>query len=256
MRVLAVGDSYLSASVMRAGLEHLGGIELEVLQIDEERVLDPRTTSERRIREYVGTPTEIARHLDSVEVLLVHGAPVTEELLTAAQSLRLVGCARGGPVNVDVEAAARLDIPVVGTPGKNAEAVADEAIALMVMVARGFRRALRRAESEVPTGASAFEGADLMGHELGGLVLGLVGHGQVGRRVATRAAAFGMQVLAHDPFSPPGPDDVAEPVGELNELLARSDVVSLHARATPDTENLVRDETLGQMRDGAILINT
>jgi len=257
MRLLAVGDSFLTADVMRRGLARLDGrVALELVQLDERRTFVPATPSERRIRESAGTPDQVIERLAQVEILLVHGAPVTEEVLAGGGALRLVGCARGGPTNVDLEAASRRGIPVVTTPGKNAEAVADQTLALIVMLARGFRRAMGRVESGAQTGQSAFEGADLMGHELGGKLLGLVGYGQVGRRVAVRAAAFGMRVLAYDPFVSPGPDDVAEAAAGLDELLALSDFVSLHARATAENDGLIGTVALARMKSGAMLVNT
>jgi D-3-phosphoglycerate dehydrogenase len=181
---------------------------------------------------------------------------VTDEVMAASDRLRLVGCARGGPVNVDLAAANELGVPVVNTPGKNAPAVADQTIALMIMLARGFRNAMRTVESGVKLGESAFEGAEFLGSELEGKTLGLIGFGQVGRRVAARAAGFGMAVVVFDPFAPPAPQPGIEPVADLAELLGRTDFVSLHARATPENENLVGREEIAQMRRGAFLVNT
>jgi len=230
--------------------------DLEILQVDEDRSFVASTDSDRRIREFTGAPDELVERMQDVDVLLVHGAPVTDQVLDASSQLRLVGCARGGPVNVDVHAASARRIPVVNTPGKNAEAVADEAIALLIMLARGLRRAMHASETAANVGASTFEGAAFLGHELGGHTLGLVDYGQVGRRVAARAIGFGMQVLAYDPFAPPGPDEPAAPAPSLEHLLEQSDFVSLHARATPDTENLLSAEEFARMRPGAFLVNT
>jgi D-3-phosphoglycerate dehydrogenase len=257
LRVLAVGDSFVPVDVMERGLAPLRGFaDIELLQLDETRVLTPRTPSELRIREFTGTTAQVAERLDGIDVLVVHGAPVTEELLAAAPSLRLIGCARGGPVNVDLAAATARGIPVVTTPGKNAEAVADLTVALLVMLARRLPSAMDAVAGGRGLGGSTFEGASYLGHELGGRTLGLVGHGQVARRVAVRAIGFGMRVVAFDPFAPPGPGDVAEPAADLDEVLSGSDFVSLHARATPQTRGLMSAAAFARMRPGAFFVNT
>src|SRR5262249_31478919 len=136
--------------------------------------------------------------LDQHDILVVHGAAVTDAVLDASP-LRLVCCARGGPVNVDVEAATERRIPVVTTPGKNAESVADLTIAFLVMLARGVVRAAAFLAGGGSVGESAFEGAEWFGHDLGGHWLGLIGYGHVGRSVAGRAQAMGMKVASFDP---------------------------------------------------------
>jgi D-3-phosphoglycerate dehydrogenase len=255
MHVLAVGDSYLGVDTFERGLARLAGRhELEFLQLDETRGWVPATDAERALREFAGDPEEIVVRMPGVEALVVHGAPVTERVLAASEDLKLVGCARGGPVNVDVAAAAARGITVATTPGKNAEAVADQALAFMIMLARGFPAA-QRFLLEGGRLAGTFDGAAFLGRDLGGLVAGLVGFGHVGRAVARRAAGFGMRTLVYDPFVAVD-DPHAEQVGELAELLARADIVSLHARATAETENLVDAAFLAAMRPGAHLVNT
>lgn len=255
MRILAVGDSYLGVPTFEQGLARLAGRhELEFLQLDETRRFVPATDAERTLREYAGDPEEIVARMPGVEALVVHGAPVTDKVLAASEDLKLVGCARGGPVNVDVAAAEARGIALVTTPGKNAEAVADQALAFMVMLARRFPTAQRFLLEGGRLGGT-FEGAAFFGHDLGGLTAGLVGFGHVGRAVARRTAAFGMHTLVYDPFVRVE-DPHAEQVGELAELLARADVVSLHARATPETGNLVDADFLAAMRPQAYLLNT
>src|SRR5580693_2551741 len=142
MKMLAVGDSYMPTRYFQQAFAGLGpGHTVEYVQVDPAVPLTPRTASDLRINEYQGSPAQLCTHMTDVEVLVVHGAPVTDAVLDASGSLRLVGCARGGPVNVDVSAAADRDIPVATTPGKNAEAVAEQTIAFLIMLARGFPKA-------------------------------------------------------------------------------------------------------------------
>ena len=257
MKILVVGDSFVPVEVFRKGFPALERAhDVEYVQLDESRSFKPTTESERSIREYLGTPGEVAERVPGKDVLVVHGAPVTDEVLAAAPSLRLLCCARGGPVNVDVKAASARGIPVVNTPGKNADAVADQALAFMVMLARRFPRAQKFLLDGGTLGESAYEGAQFLGHELGGHVLGLVGYGNVGRRVAKRALAFGMSVVVFDPFVQTiDPPDVRQ-VPSLAALLEAADFVSLHVRASADTENLMGRAEFAAMKEGAWFINT
>jgi D-3-phosphoglycerate dehydrogenase len=256
MKILAIGDSYVPVDVLRRGLEPLRPThEIDYGQVDQTETLDPVTESERRISEYAGTPGQVLGRLNGHEVLVVHGAAVTDAVI-ATPSLRLVCCARGGPVNVDLAAARARGVPVVTTPGKNAESVADQTLAFMVMLARRFPEAQRFLFEGGTVGGSAFEGAEFFGHDLIGHVLGLVGYGNVGRRVAERAQAFGMEVVVYDPFLPEGRPDGLERVNRLEELLARADFVSLHARATADNERLFDEAAFAAMRAGSYFLNT
>jgi D-3-phosphoglycerate dehydrogenase len=257
MNILVVGDTFMPT---RYFAERFGSLEVEhavsYLQIDPDRSFDPVTPSELRLREYQGSPAEIAEHATETEVLVVQGAPVTDGVLDAAPRLKLVCCARGGPVNVDVDALAAREISLITTPGKNAEAVADQTLAFLVMLARGFPKAqgFLQAGNQV---ADNWEGSKFVGHDLRGHALGLVGYGRVGQRVAHRAIAFGMDVLVYDPyldFGSAGPG--VEQADSLEELLGRSDFVSLHARATAENANLIDAAAFAAMRPGAFLVNT
>jgi D-3-phosphoglycerate dehydrogenase len=257
MKILAVGDSFVPVPVFQRGLAGLQGAHrIEYLQLDESQELLATTASELSIREYLGTPAQIAARVGSAEILVVHGAPVTDEVLAAGPNLRLVCCARGGPVNVDVAALSARHIPLVNTPGKNAESVADQALAFMIMLARGFPKAQRFLIEGGTLGESAFEGARFLGHDLGGHVLGLVGFGNVGSRVHLRAEAFGMRMVVYDPFVRVGELPATEQVSTLTALLAKSDFVSLHVRATAETQNFFGAAQFNAMKPGSYFLNT
>jgi D-3-phosphoglycerate dehydrogenase len=257
MKILAVGDSFVPVPVFQRGLAGLQGAHrIEYLQLDESQELLATTASELSIREYLGTPAQIAARVGSAEILVVHGAPVTDEVLAAGPNLRLVCCARGGPVNVDVAALSARHIPLVNTPGKNAESVADQALAFMIMLARGFPKAQRFLIEGGTLGESAFEGARFLGHDLGGHVLGLVGFGNVGSRVHLRAEAFGMRMVVYDPFVRVGELPATEQVSTLTALLAKSDFVSLHVRATAETQNFFGAAQFNAMKRGSYFLNT
>ena len=257
MRILILGDSYCPASVLARAFTTLPGHEVTLRDVLDEPDWQPSTGSELRIREFLGSPARVIEALDGHDVLVVQGAPVTDAVLAAAPQLKLICVARGGPVNVDVVAATAAGIPVVTTPGKNAVAVAELTIACMVMLARRIPEVFRHADASGELYVDNYEGAHWFGHDLAGHTLGLIGFGAIGSRVAARALAFEMTVLAHDPFV--APDTIAAAGCEsvsLDDLLDRSDVVSLHARATPDNTGLLGRERLARMRRGSWLINT
>jgi D-3-phosphoglycerate dehydrogenase len=257
VRILVVGDSYLPSEAFREGLSRLAGAhELDYLQIDATRQRPPADASEARLREYEGSPDEIVEHLAGHEVLVVHGAPVSERVLAGSPKLRLICCARGGPVNVDLAAASARGVPVTTTPGKNAAAVVELTLAFLVMLARGVSPAQRFLLDGGVLGASAFEGAQFFGRELSGRTLGLVGYGNVGRRVAAVAGALGMRVLVHDPHVDASAFDPSVERVALPDLLGRSEFLSLHARASTENDNLVDAAAFAALPRGAFLVNT
>jgi D-3-phosphoglycerate dehydrogenase / 2-oxoglutarate reductase len=252
VRILVVGDSFMPVGCFTKAFETLERRhQIEYIEGDGP-AFAASTASERRLREYLGSPGQVADRMHGVDVLVVHAAPVTQDVVDASGELRLVCCARGGPVNVDIDALSNRGIPLINTPGKNAEAVADLTVAFLVMLARGLPKAIRFAAAGGDVGDN-WVGAKFMGSDLRDHTLGIVGYGQVGRRVAHRVAAFGMTVLAYDPFV--AATDV-EQVQTVQELLGRSDFVSLHARATPDNVHLIGGDAFAAMKPGSFLINT
>jgi len=255
VRVLVVGDAYMSAGIFVAALAGLGdSVAVTELQIDGTAAARPRTDSERALREYVGNPADIVGAVAGHEVLVTHGAPVTAEILDAAP-LRLVCCARGGPVNVDVAAASARGIPVTNAPGRNAKAVAELTVAFALMLIRGVPASARFLVNGGQHADSVYEGREFIGGEAASIRLGLVGLGNVGREVAVRGRALGFTMLGYDP-APPGAIPPGVTMVALDELLSRSDVISVHARATPGNRHLFGAAAFGRMRRGAFFINT
>lgn len=205
-----------------------------------------------RVKEASGDPTELAELVRGCDAVLTHLAPITESVLQQGNSLKVVGCTRGGPVNVDVAAATAAGIPVVYLPGRNLGAVAEFTIGVMIGLPRSINRssaALRHGEWD-----ARYFRFELTGPELRAATVGLIGYGAVGRRVATLLQAFGATVLAHDPFVDTADNGVE--LVSLDELLGRSDIVSLHLRATPQSTKLMGRENLSKMKPGAYLVNT
>jgi D-3-phosphoglycerate dehydrogenase / 2-oxoglutarate reductase len=258
MKILVVGDSYCPWRALGPAIEKLRDTH-DVTSVDvvDEPSWRPTTASESKVKEHLGSPAQVIDRLDGHEVLVVQGAPVTDAVMDASPSLRLICVARGGPVNVDIASATERGIAVTTTPGKNAQAVAELTIAFMVMLARRMPEISRYLEGGGELARDNYEGAKWIGHDLDGHVLGLVGLGQVGSRVARIAIAMGMSVVVYDPFVPAGRVEAtgARAVG-LDDLLATADFVSIHARATADNRGLIGRDQIARMKPGACLVNT
>ncbi len=192
--------------------------------------------------------TDAAR-LKEAEVVLVRSkTKVTREYLGGAPNLKLVIRGGVGLDNVDIQACRERGIDVKNTPRASSVAVAELTMALMLAVPN------RLVEGHVGMKQGRFLKKELKRTELYGKTLGLVGAGLIGTEVARRAQAFGMKVLAYDPQI--ANHALAELVDDLDELIARADVISFHVPATPETRGLVNEHTIAKMKDGVILVNT
>jgi D-3-phosphoglycerate dehydrogenase / 2-oxoglutarate reductase len=199
------------------------------------------------------TPSKagLVESLSTADALIVRSATqVTAQILEAAPNLRVIGRAGVGVDNVDLDAATRRGVLVMNTPGGNAVSVAEHTLALLMSVAR------RIPQHSAAIHAGRWEKSGAQGVELRGKTLGLVGLGRVGNEVARRAHAMEMLVLAYDPYvSESAARDAGVELSGLNELLERSDFVSLHAALSPATEKMINAEKLAKFKNGAVLVN-
>ena len=196
---------------------------------------------------------DLASAIEAYDALVIRSAtPVAAAVLDAATRLKVVARAGIGVDNVDVEAATRRGVMVVNAPTSNTISAAEHTMALLLAQARNVPQA------HAELWAGRWERARWQGVELAGKTLGLVGLGRVGGLVAQRAIAFGMHVLAFDPYvsSDRAREAGVEVAPTLEALLVRSDVVSIHLPASPDTEGLIGEEQLALMKPGARLVNT
>ncbi len=189
--------------------------------------------------------------LTDAEGLVVRsGTRVDGELMAAAPRLRVVGRAGVGVDNIDLDEATRRGILVVNAPLANSVSAAEHAFGLMLSVARN----IARGDASIRSGR--WDRAKFRGVELDGKTLGLVGLGRIGTLVAQRALAFGMKVLAYDPYITA---EQARAAGgelrDLDSLLADSDFISLHLPRTPETENLLGREAFAKAKRGIRIIN-
>lgn len=189
--------------------------------------------------------------LPGFDALIVRSmTKVTADLLAAGRDLRVVGRAGIGVDNIDVAAATERGILVVNAPTANLLSAAEHTLALLLAAARNVPAA------DVSMKAGEWDRKRFVGHELQGKTLGVVGFGRIGQKVAERARAFGMEVVAHDPFLDPAlARRLDAELLELDPLLARSDVVTFHTPLTDSTRGLLSAARIRSMKPGAILVN-
>ena len=253
-RVLCAGDRFITADRFADGAVHALGVGTTTDRLQSAWPDEPFRDVDG-VREAAGRPDEVAAAIAGHTVVLTHLAPLTAEVFQAAPELAVVGSVRGGPVNVDLAAATEAGVPVVYLPGRNLGAVAEFTVAAMLSVTRNIPAASR----DLAAGRwdARWFREELTGPELRACTVGLVGLGAVGLRVAELLRAFGSTVLAADPFADP---ERAAAAGvrlvELDELLAASDVVSVHARLTGETRRMFDAAAFARMRPGAAFVNT
>lgn len=196
-------------------------------------------------------PEELKEKIKEYHALVVRSATkVTAEIIGAAENLKVIGRAGTGVDNVDVPVATKKGIVVMNTPGGNTITTAEHAIAMLVALARKIPQAtasMRRGEWE----KKKYEGTEITGK-----TLGILGVGNIGAVVASRAIGLRMNVIAYDPFiSPEAADKLGVAIVTLDELYRKSDFISIHVPLLNETKNLVNAEAFAKMKKGVKLIN-
>lgn len=200
---------------------------------------------------YDRTPPEaVLERIGDAEAIYTNKTVLSRELIQAMPSVRFIGVLATGYNVVDVQAARERGIVVCNIPTYGTDAVAQYVFALLLELCHRVAHHAQAVQEGRWTACPDFCFWDYPLIELSGKTMGIVGYGRIGQRTAQIARAFGMQVLAYDAFV-----QAAECV-PLDELLERSDVVSLHCPLFPETRHIIRGETIARMKDGAILINT
>ncbi|WP_413804914.1 phosphoglycerate dehydrogenase [Streptomyces sp. OE57] len=213
------------------------------------QILEEAGAGPLRPREDAALPTaELLSHAAEADALIVGMDPITAEVMDAAPRLKVIAKHGVGVDTIDVAAAHARAIPVVCAPGSNSRAVAEYTFGLLLSATRSLTAS--------HTAVAAGGWPKLFGPELHGKTLGIVGFGRIGRLLAGYARAFGMDLLAHDPYVSEA--DIrahgAEPAA-LDALLARADAISLHTPPDPSGTPLLDRSRLAAMKPGAILVN-
>ncbi|MCZ7667426.1 MAG: hypothetical protein M5U34_09545 [Chloroflexi bacterium] len=222
--------------------DKLGAAGLEMLDQAEDVQYDMKTGLSK---------DELIAILPAYDALIVRSDTKADaEVLAAGSKLRVIGRAGVGIDNIDVVAASQRGIIVMNTPTSNNIAAAEQDMALMLTASR----------FTVPAHNSLANGrwdrAQYVGYELYGKTLGVIGFGRIGRLVTERAQAFGMEVIAYDPY-------VSEEVGQglgvtlvdLEDLFSAADYITLHTAYTPETDKIINAAAIAQMKDSVIIVN-
>lgn len=216
----------------------------EVVSIEPSLAGDSLST--RGINDYLARATALITEIDMVD----------EASLKIASHLKVVVSCRANPVNVDLDACTARGIPVLTTPARNAEVTADFAFTLLLMTVRKAGQAERWLRDGNWSDDDVFEPYSLFrGIQLSGRTLGILGGGAVGRRVLQRARGFGMDVLVYDPFLKPDAFGEEARVVSLTEVLAESDIVTMHVPLMESTIGLIGKTELALMKPGSYFIN-
>ena len=193
-------------------------------------------------------PQVLKDHLKGVDAVLASTEPYTPDVLASGR-LRVIARMGVGYDSIDIPAATRQGVAVTTTPGTNEHSVAEQTIALITGVLRGFPRRYR----EVLSGAWTKKSLP----RLSGKTLGLVGLGRIGKAVVSRAQGLGLKVIAFDPCCDRAFADANRvEVYSFEDLLQRADIVSLHLPSLPETQDLINARTMAMMKPGSVLINT
>lgn len=208
------------------------------------------------LKEYFGTADNVVDFIGDADILVTQLAPMSRGMLERLPKLKMIAVSRGGPVNIDMQAARDHGVLVVNTPGRNASAVAEFTLGAILAETRKIRvghEALRAG-----TWRGDLYRADVTGRELNELTVGVIGYGNIGTKVVKLLLAFGAKVLVNDPYIQLAPEDAAAGVElvSFDRIIADSDVVTLHPRVTEETRGLMNAAAFAAMKPGALFVNT
>jgi D-3-phosphoglycerate dehydrogenase / 2-oxoglutarate reductase len=258
VKVAVFGDLFVRARILEYYLRKhltplLGELDLSCCELNYPIVA---SSHDLEIREYHGSPDKVIEIAANAEIIMSHMPPISKKVLDHLTKVRVIGCTRTEPVNINSAAATEIGIPIFYAPGRNARAVAEFTVGLIITESRNIARGHRSLSTGIWRGDLYLY--DRAPRELMGQTIGLIGFGHIGSMMPAFLKPFGMRILAYDPYV----DDMvftekgAERVKDLVGLLSESDIVSLHARVTSETIGFIGEEQFKQMKIGAYFINT
>lgn len=259
LSIAVVGDQFMKASFFEKALKSRLAGEANIVSWESNWPDEPFAGRDgpagSAIAEYSGDIEQVKAVVANAEIAITHLGPFSREVIAAAPRLRFIGVSRGGPVNIDIEAARERGIAVANVPGRNASAVAEFTVGAILAETRLITM------GHVAMAANNWRGdlyrADRTGEELSQMTVGIIGYSHVGQRVVRLLKPFGCRILICDPYVRVTVQDQIEGVEQvdLDTLLAESDVISLHVRVTKETIGMISAERIARMKDGAYLIN-
>ncbi len=259
--IAIIGDNFMQAATFKQALEakldNTFDYRLMDLPFPDEPIIQSSDNPEYvGLAEYQGEIDAVIDIAKDAHILVTHVAPISARVFTELNLLEMVVVSRGGPVNVDVAAAKANNIKLVNTPGRNASAVAEFTVGALISETRNISRGHHALMNGRWRGD--LYRADVQRDELSTMTIGIVGYAGIGKQVIHLLSAFGSKILVTDPYSELSQEDIDHGVRKvsMDELLKQSDVVSLHARLTNETKQMIDKTALAKMKPGAIFINT
>jgi D-3-phosphoglycerate dehydrogenase len=194
---------------------------------------------------------ELIANIGAYDALIVRsGTRPDAEIIAAGQKLKVIGRAGIGVDNIDIPAATAQGVLVMNTPHANSVATAEQTLALLLAISR------HTVQAHNHVAAGEWQRSAYVGTEIDGKTLGIIGFGYIGRLVAKRAQAFGMKIVAYDPYvAPELAAELDATLLSLDDLLAQADYITLHSVVTPETRNMINPVTVSKMKKGMVIIN-
>jgi len=204
----------------------------------------------KSLGEVVFLPENLQEAVKDADVLIVRSkTQVTKDLIDDAPNLKAIARAGVGLDNINVKYSEEKKIKVINTPGASANAVAELVLGHMLSLFRNIARANNQMKNKI------WNKKRLVGQEIEGKTLGIIGYGRIGSMVGRKANGLGMKIIAYNP-PPRHEDEIVEFIEDLDEFLKQSDVITLHVPLTDNTKDMINKETIQKMKDGTYLINT
>lgn len=256
MKVVGIGDLLIPGNYILDAFRPLekDGFQVRIVEWQLENYEELQNINllvEQEGSEAYEPSQEIIQAVKDADIIITQFCPITKAVIDQCSNLKAIGVLRGGYENVNVSYAAEKNILVFNTPGRNANAVADFAVGMLISECRNIAKAHR--ELKEGNWVRDYSNAACV-PDLCDKTAGIIGYGNIGRKVSQRLKAFDMKVIAYDPFVAAENSDV--PMVSLEELMKTSDFVTIHSRLTKETERMINSDLLSLMKPTAYFINT
>lgn len=256
MKCLAIADLFINREMMELGLEKLRQNNIEVILREWrhdaiEKLQEDNLLIEQHGSEAVQLPDDLMEDIADIDIVITQFAPINRAFISKAKKLKYIGVLRGGIENINVPLAKELGINVMNTPGRNARSVAEFTVGMMLAETRNITRSYAALKEKV--WLKDFPNKDCI-PEIGGKTIGLVGFGHIGQLVAKFLDSFDVDIIFYDKYVNSHPR--YPKVDSIDELVAKADIISVHARLTNETQNLINAKHFALMKKTAIVINT
>ena len=257
MKVLAYADNFITAEMLEKGLIALedAGHTVEIRDWShpsKELLQKDNLAVEQGGANAVELDDEFTKGIEEFDIIITQFTPLGKSTIEKAKHLKYIGVLRGGIENVDVAAAGAAGVKIQNTPGRNARAVAEFTVGMMLAETRNIARTHAAMKQHIWL-KDFPNGADIP--EIGGKTVGLVGLGNIGHLVAQFVSGFDAKVIFYDSYMDGNPTPY-EKVDTLEELMERSDVVSLHLRMSDESYHIISRDLIAKMKPSAYLVNT